>query len=131
MMLDIDYFKNYNDYYGHQEGDSALEKIALVLKEHSKRVSDFAFRIGGEELGLIFSSTNPEDSLEFANNIKESVESLKLENNSSDISKYLTVSIGLVCEKAKNIENSIELYKLADMALYKAKKEGRNRVVMN
>ena len=128
LMLDIDYFKKYNDEYGHQKGDKILKEVSHVLKESSKRVSDFAFRIGGEEFALIFSSVEKENCLNFARSIKEEIENLKIENMNSEISNYLTVSIGLVCKKANEIKDSKELYKAADVALYEAKNSGRNQI---
>jgi diguanylate cyclase (GGDEF)-like protein/PAS domain S-box-containing protein len=128
LMLDIDYFKKYNDEYGHQKGDKILKEVSHVLKESSKRVSDFAFRIGGEEFALIFSSVEKENCLKFARSIKEEIENLKIENMNSEISNYLTVSIGLICKKANEIKDSKELYKAADVALYEAKNSGRNQI---
>ncbi len=130
MMLDIDYFKRYNDNYGHQKGDDILAKIALVLKENSKRISDYVFRIGGEEFAFIFSSVDENKSFEFANNIRKDIEQLKIEHTKSPISKYVTVSVGVVCKKANDISSSSELYKLGDSALYKAKDNGRNSVII-
>lgn len=130
MMIDVDYFKLYNDNYGHQEGDDVLFKISSIFKDFSKRSSDFIFRLGGEEFAIIFSSNDENKSFYFANSIREAIEDLKIEHKKSEISKYITVSIGLVNKKANEIANSAELYKLADEALYKAKKSGRNCIYM-
>lgn len=127
LMLDIDYFKNYNDTYGHQAGDEALKKVSQVLKGHTQRASDSAFRIGGEEFVIISSFSNKK-SIEFSESIQKEIESLKIEHKTSESSSYLTISIGLVVRKGSEILNSKELYILADKALYKAKKEGRNRI---
>ncbi len=131
MMMDIDYFKNYNDTYGHKAGDEALQEFAKVLKNHSKRISDCAFRLGGEEFGLVFAAEDEEKSLKFAELLRKDVEKLKIEHKTSKVADYLTVSIGLVVRKGKNIHDSANLYKLADEALYKAKHEGRNTVRTN
>ncbi|QKJ21982.1 cache domain-containing protein [Poseidonibacter lekithochrous] len=131
MMMDIDYFKNYNDTYGHKAGDEALQEFAKVLKSHSNRISDCAFRLGGEEFGLVFTAEDEEKSLRFAELLRKDVEKLRIEHKTSKVADYLTVSIGLVVRKGKNIHDSANLYKLADEALYKAKNEGRNTVRTN
>ena len=132
LMIDIDYFKKYNDTYGHQKGDDTLTKVARVILNNIKRAGDYGFRLGGEEFGVIFSSkNNPEKSIKLAKNIKDEVEKLQIKHESSSVNKYVTISMGLVIKKAKNVKNSNELYKEADEALYKAKEEGRNCVCMN
>jgi len=125
LIIDIDYFKQYNDTYGHQEGDLALEKIATIFKNRSNRASDFAFRLGGEEFGII-TTLKKEKAIEFANILKEEVANLKIEHKTSKTSEFITISIGLVSKKGLDISNSNILYKEADDALYKAKKQGRN-----
>lgn len=125
LILDIDYFKQYNDTYGHQKGDTALEEVAKVLKHRTNRASDFAFRLGGEEFGII-TTLDKEKAIEFANLIKEEIENLKIENKGSSICEYLTISVGLVSKESSEIINSDKLYKEADDNLYEAKKLGRN-----
>lgn len=131
LMLDIDYFKFYNDTYGHQAGDLALQKIAAVLKMHTHRASDFAFRLGGEEFGILFSYKDEEESLKFANLIKGEIENLKIEHKSSSVTKVITASFGLVVKKGEDIESVHMMYKLADEALYNAKAGGRNKVFIS
>ena len=125
LILDVDYFKEYNDTYGHQQGDLALEKIASVLKKHTNRSSDFAFRLGGEEFGIITILDNIK-VVEFAQNLKNEIEKLEIEHKSSKIAKYLTISIGITSKKGTEISSSTILYKKADDALYDSKKNGRN-----
>ena len=127
MILDVDFFKQYNDTYGHQMGDIALEEVAKVLKARTNRASDFAFRLGGEEFGII-TALDKDKAVEFANLIKEEIENLKIENISSKVSPYLTISIGIVSKNSSEITNSSKLYKEADDNLYHAKNSGRNRV---
>jgi polar amino acid transport system substrate-binding protein len=129
LMFDVDFFKAYNDTYGHQKGDMALKELGRLLKNFSKRGSDFAFRLGGEEFGMIYSEKTFEEALAFAQKLREEVEDLGILHSSSSISDHLSISIGLVYfESVKDInENSI--YKQADENLYKAKESGRNRVV--
>ena len=125
LILDIDYFKQYNDTYGHQEGDIALEKISVILKNVTNRSSDFAFRLGGEEFGII-TNLEKDKVIKFANKLKNLIESLEIEHKASSVSKFLTISIGIVSKKGMDISNSNILYKEADDALYKAKENGRN-----
>ncbi|MBD3830598.1 MAG: GGDEF domain-containing protein [Arcobacter sp.] len=126
-MVDIDYFKQYNDTYGHQKGDVALEDVARLLKNKTNRASDFAFRLGGEEFAII-TTLEKEKAIEFAQILRTEIENLKIEHKASDISKHLTISIGLVSKNANEVENSDKLYKEADDNLYEAKKQGRNTV---
>jgi len=127
IMLDIDYFKNYNDTYGHQAGDEALKKISKVLKIHTQRAGDYAFRIGGEEFAILV-SFNKEKSIELIKSLQKGIEELAIEHKTSKVSPYITSSIGLVVREGSKLKDSNELYMLADKALYKAKEEGRNRV---
>lgn len=125
LILDVDYFKQYNDNYGHQNGDLALEKVAEVLKKRTNRASDFAFRLGGEEFAII-TVLEKEKAITFAELIRRDIEDLKIEHKASLISKYITISIGLVSKNALDIVNSDKLYKEADDNLYEAKRHGRN-----
>ena len=127
LIMDIDYFKEYNDTYGHQQGDLVLEKVANLLKKKTSRASDFAFRLGGEEFGII-TSLDKEKVIEFANLIKTEIENLHIEHKASDISKYLTISIGIFSKSGVEISNSDALYKEADDCLYEAKNLGRNSI---
>jgi diguanylate cyclase (GGDEF)-like protein/PAS domain S-box-containing protein len=131
LMLDIDHFKFYNDTYGHQAGDTALQKISRLLKSHTTRATDFVFRLGGEEFGIIFSFKNEKESLEYANLIKEDIEALKIEHKANSASPFITASIGLIVRKGEKIENVYTIYRLADEALYNAKSAGRNQVCVN
>lgn len=128
MMLDVDYFKSYNDTYGHQEGDTVLFKISEVLNNYSKRAGDFAFRLGGEEFGVLFSELSKTQALEFANVIRKSVKELNISHSGSLISDVVTVSIGLLTISSTTELNPKEVYKQADDLLYKAKQTGRNKV---
>jgi len=129
LIMDIDYFKQYNDTYGHQKGDIALEQVATVLKTFTNRVSDFAFRLGGEEFGII-TALDKEKAIDFATAIREKVEALKIEHSTSEVSSYLTISIGISSRKGFDITNSDAMYKEADDALYEAKNLGRNCIFM-
>ena len=126
IMLDVDYFKKYNDTYGHHAGDAVLKQVAKVLKNHTKRASDFSFRLGGEEFGIIYTLRQEEESEKLALFIQKDIEALQIEHKTSEVSNYLTVSMGVISKKALEITNSDEFYKKADQALYKAKSNGRN-----
>lgn len=128
MILDIDFFKKYNDTYGHMLGDNALRSVSKVLSNMTKRSNDFAFRLGGEEFGIIISSKDEEHPLLYADKIRQAIEELHIEHKNSEVSKHLTISIGIVIRKSLEIKDSNELYSLADKAVYLSKENGRNRV---
>lgn len=130
MMIDVDYFKMYNDTYGHLEGDVVLKEVANVLRHFTKRSTDFAFRLGGEEFGLLFECERVYSAEGYANKIKESIENLKIKHMHSHTG-YVTVSVGLVVKQYNEIKGSNELYKCADKGLYKAKQLGRNQVILD
>lgn len=131
LIIDIDNFKLYNDSYGHQEGDNVLIKVASSLNSFMKRVTDYCFRIGGEEFAILFITEKPNNSISFSNKIRVAIENLKIEHNKNIVSKFVTISAGLYCKKANNIKNDTEFFKKADDLLYQAKESGRNKVVSN
>ncbi len=131
FILDIDYFKNYNDRYGHIEGDEALVKVASVIQNYIQRNDDFVFRLGGEEFAGIILSNNKDKTLLKIKNLCKIIEDLKIAHSDSQVSKYLTVSIGMTTISHQNDYNIDRLYKLADEALYSAKNSGRNRSQIN
>ena len=128
IMLDIDYFKQYNDTYGHQAGDIVIQRIANVLVEHTQREDDDAFRLGGEEFGIICLGLNKEKSLSLAERIRVGIESLQIEHHGSLICEYITVSIGVFSAKGSQIIEKETIYFNTDMALYLAKNAGRNKI---
>ncbi len=132
LSLDVDYFKLYNDTYGHQEGDIVLQSISKVLMHNLKRPSDFAFRMGGEEFSTIFTISEEKNIYEFSELLRKSIEDLKIEHKRNMVSAFVTASIGVVFVDF-NIDNAQTnlksvLYKYADVLLYKAKAAGRNKV---
>lgn len=127
-MMDVDYFKKYNDTYGHQLGDEALKSVAGVLKNIMKRPGDGTFRLGGEEFGILFFSDDDQHALDFADSIRESIEALHITHVNNSASAYVTMSIGLCIIDPEGESDHDELYKRADEALYRAKEGGRNRV---
>ena len=127
MMLDIDYFKQYNDTYGHIEGDYALKSVAKVLKENLKRPGDFVFRLGGEEFGVLLTETPETNSAAIARKIGDSIRDREIKHEKSSVNKYLTISIGVACCIADEALNEELLMTRADEMLYKAKESGRDR----
>lgn len=128
LIVDIDYFKQYNDYYGHQKGDEVLKTISLEMKAFFKRANDYVYRLGGEEFAISFYSNNNKIAFERADSMRKSIEELKIEHSASSVSKYISISIGLsFIPKECNMEID-EIYKITDEALYRAKNSGRNRV---
>jgi diguanylate cyclase (GGDEF)-like protein len=124
-ILDIDFFKKFNDSYGHQAGDEALRTVAQTAKG-ALREADRFFRYGGEEFLILMPSTCSEEAMVCAERIRESIEHLGLENKNTDRG-ILTVSLGLVASIGGDWE---EMIKKADKALYKAKASGRNATVI-
>jgi diguanylate cyclase (GGDEF)-like protein len=129
IMIDIDFFKNYNDLYGHLAGDSCLQKIAHTIRDSLRRAGNFAARYGGEEFTVILPDTNTEEAYLFAESLREKIENLNIEHNDSKVGSNVTVSIGVSTTIPKKDHTQDELISLADKALYKAKQGGRNRVV--
>ncbi|MFT5709301.1 MAG: diguanylate cyclase (GGDEF)-like protein/PAS domain S-box-containing protein [Oceanospirillaceae bacterium] len=127
-ILDIDYFKRFNDLYGHPEGDVALSRLSELLKKCMQRANDYVFRIGGEEFALIISGIEEEKILSFLNSVREEVKALNIANKNSSISPYLTVSIGASVLNQGYVSEQM-LYKTADLALYEAKVT-RDKVVV-
>jgi len=128
MIIDIDHFKQYNDTYGHQEGDEALIAVAKSIENSVHRANDLCFRLGGEEFGVIFESLNEKEALKFADSIRADVEKLQIEHKNNSASKYVTISAGLVTIKTNKDIDEDEIYKEADECLYAAKEDGRNKV---
>ena len=126
ILLDVDFFKQYNDEYGHPQGDEALIKLAKCIKNTFRRPDDYSFRVGGEEFAVIFSVEDKKDCLNILNNLKDSLKKEKIEHNKSSVSKYLTISIGVI--EIKENDNEKEIYQNVDLALYKAKNSGRNKI---
>ncbi|GHH98068.1 sensor domain-containing diguanylate cyclase [Neobacillus kokaensis] len=126
LVIDVDYFKQYNDTYGHKTGDECLIKVADTLAR-SVRENDSVCRIGGEEFCVILPNTNKEKALFLAERLRKKVKELKIPHINSNVSSYVTVSIGVSTKNSIYI-NQDKLFLLADQALYESKKSGRNRV---
>jgi two-component system, cell cycle response regulator len=128
IMCDIDFFKLYNDTYGHPAGDFCLKQVAKVLQSAVKRSADLVARYGGEEFAIVLPDTDPEGALFVAQRILQDLQELNIPHSASKIAPHVTLSIG-VCTKMSNLEDKIStLIDTTDIALYQAKTEGRNRV---
>lgn len=129
IMIDIDFFKAFNDHYGHQAGDDCLKRVSLALSSCAKRSSDIVARYGGEEFAVILTYMNKESVLEFAENLKENVERLAIPHMYSSISEHITISLGVHTVIPSNASSIEEFIGTADKALYEAKKARNNIVV--
>lgn len=129
LMIDVDFFKNYNDHYGHGKGDECLIKIATALKNALKRPSDIVARYGGEEFVVILKDIDNEGAKSVAQSLLREVEELALKHAYSEASPSVTISIGMALKEATATLSREELLEQADNALYKAKAQGRNRFV--
>jgi diguanylate cyclase (GGDEF)-like protein len=131
LMIDIDFFKNYNDTYGHLQGDECLKQIAQTIKNGLKRSADLAARWGGEEFACILPDTDHTMAINIGEAIREAIMDLELPHEASLINSIVTVSIGVATVKSQEYADADfqVLIKKADDALYKAKESGRNKVV--
>ncbi|MBK1813036.1 diguanylate cyclase [Clostridium sp. YIM B02505] len=128
IMADIDFFKAYNDNYGHLKGDDCLIQVANSIISSVKRPLDFAARYGGEEFAVILPETTAEQAKVIAENIIEDLALLKLEHEYSSVSPFITLSLGISEISCEEVCSTDSLIENADKALYRAKKNGRNQV---
>jgi PAS domain S-box/diguanylate cyclase (GGDEF) domain len=133
ILIDIDCFKSFNDTYGHQEGDACLKDISRVIKKYAKRPGDLAARYGGEELALILPCANSQNAFKIAEKIRKRVRMLKIIHNESKVDgcKIISISAGVATLVPDTDSPQSILVNLADKALYSAKKQGRNQVVLS
>ncbi|MEZ8066941.1 diguanylate cyclase domain-containing protein [Vibrio sp. FF145] len=131
MLCDIDFFKGYNDFYGHQQGDDALIQVSQAFKQVLNRSSDCVARYGGEEFGFILPNTTTEGALMVARRIHDEVQKLGLVHEKSTVSDSITVSIGIVSYIPTPDDEMESAVALADSALYQAKSDGRNRSIVH
>jgi two-component system chemotaxis family response regulator WspR len=129
LLCDVDFFKIYNDTFGHLTGDLCLKKTAAVLTEHLKRPADLAARYGGEEFAIVLPDTRLEGALQLAQSCVQHLEKLAIENPQAAPLGVVTMSIGVASVVPSPHSSIDELIGSADRALYAAKKAGRNQVV--
>ena len=128
LMIDVDYFKRYNDTYGHQAGDRCLQRVARAIDGQMQRPGDFVARYGGEELVVLLPNTGVAGARWLGRQICQRVASLRIVHGASDIADQVTVSVGAACVVPSFDSTPADLIAQADRALYRAKSDGRNRV---
>jgi diguanylate cyclase (GGDEF)-like protein len=128
ILCDIDFFKTYNDTYGHQAGDNCLQQVAKAISFAVKRPADLVARYGGEEFAVILPTTDAEGAVQIAEEIRSKIQVLQIAHASSKVSKYVTLSLGVVSTIPCHESFPAALIAAADKSLYQAKAEGRDRV---
>lgn len=130
IMVDIDHFKKYNDSYGHQTGDTCLKAVAATLNKGLHRPGDLLARYGGEEFVVVLPCTDREGAYLIAENMRRHVEALNIHHATSSVADHVTISLGVASLIPHHSRELDQLQVAADQALYRAKREGRNRVVV-
>ena len=131
LLIDIDYFKPYNDFYGHQQGDECLIQVAQTIASTLQRPTDLAARYGGEEFVIILPHTSPQGALTVAELVQSAIASLQIPHQKSSVSEYITLSIGIATITPSSEYTPEDLIKTADNCLYQAKENGRNKILLN
>ena len=129
LIFDLDYFKRYNDAYGHLLGDSCLVEFSRVLKQNLKDDSSILVRFGGEEFIMILTNTSNQEALKIAQKIQNDFHTLSIEHVRSPINSVVTFSCGIATNTPQNYKDFSLLFTEADKNLYRAKKQGRNQIV--
>jgi diguanylate cyclase (GGDEF)-like protein len=130
IMLDVDYFKSYNDFYGHPKGDLVLQAIGKELKTITKEEWIYAARVGGEEFIILGTENRLTEAERIALKIKQRIIDLNIPHVKSTVAPYVTASLGVYFMRGGSEDTVEELYSQVDLALYEAKAQGRNRVVL-
>ncbi len=128
IMLDIDYFKNYNDHYGHIAGDSAIIAVADCIRKRLQRSSDLAARYGGEEFIVMLPNSTATVAQNFAESTRQAITELNIHHINSMIANHITISVGVSCCMPGMKVDTVTFLKNTDLALYAAKQKGRNQV---
>ncbi len=128
ILLDVDFFKLFNDSYGHQAGDDALRAVANALKSCLRRPADLVARYGGEEFACVLPETSYLDALAIADELERKIRSLAIAHKNSNVAEVLTISLGLATRVGSSPSEVQDLIALADNLLYQAKHSGRGRV---
>jgi len=127
MMMDVDFFKRFNDTYGHSEGDSCLIAVAGAIKESLSRPDDFVARYGGEEFVVVLPKTDEMGARVIAGKVLENMRAKKIPHEKNDAADCVTISIGVTTGDVEQSHSGEEYIKQADKALYESKENGRNR----
>jgi diguanylate cyclase (GGDEF)-like protein len=130
LICDIDNFKSFNDSYGHIIGDECLKKVALAMNTVIRRPGDLVARFGGEEFGFVLPNTNAVGALVIGNQLREYIESLEIPHKASEVSNFVTISVGIITYMGEDISLK-QLLDIVDNAMYKAKAAGKNTVVQD
>jgi diguanylate cyclase (GGDEF)-like protein len=131
ILVDIDYFKRYNDHYGHQLGDSTLSAVARALASCLERSTDLVARYGGEEFVLVLLDTPPAGAAGVAATLAEAVRALAIDHAASEVARHVTISAGVAAVVPSREDGPRTLIAAADAALYRAKANGRDRFVVD
>lgn len=131
ILCDIDYFKDYNDYYGHLAGDTCLKEVAQTIERAVKRPADLVARYGGEEFAVIMPNTNAEGAIRVAELIQLEIKQLQIPHSQSKVSAYITLSLGISSQVPTQESQAKFLIDAADQVLYAAKKQGRDTYVLH
>jgi diguanylate cyclase (GGDEF)-like protein len=127
-MIDIDFFKSYNDTFGHQQGDQCLQQMATCIKTLIKRPGDFVARYGGEEFAVILPDTRMQGAYELMHELQNRILELHIPAADKSVSAFMTISIGIACMVPETTDDLHDFVMAADAALYSAKHKGRNRI---
>lgn len=130
LMIDVDYFKQFNDLYGHPAGDACLQALAKAVQKSMSRTTDLVARYGGEELAVVLPDTDAAGAVVVAARVVEYVAALALMHGDSAVAPYVTVSVGVAAQVPLGKNDTASLVQEADAALYEAKAAGRNRWVL-
>ncbi|ABK46013.1 response regulator receiver modulated diguanylate cyclase [Magnetococcus marinus MC-1] len=128
IMLDIDYFKRFNDCYGHAQGDQCLKQVAYAISQAMPRPMDLAARYGGEEFACVLPETSREGAVTVANRVLQGVQELRIAHAHSNVANHVTVSVGIASMVPRSEDIPTTLLARADQALYHAKNSGRNQL---
>ncbi|MDR3301259.1 MAG: GGDEF domain-containing protein [Spirochaetaceae bacterium] len=131
VMMDVDFFKNYNDYYGHQKGDEVLKAVGRVLRQLTEENRVYAARVGGEEFIVLWTENRLSEALHVVLKLRQMIIDLQIRHEMSSVAPYLTASFGFYLMRGGSEDSPKELYEAADSALYKAKEAGRNLIVLH
>jgi diguanylate cyclase (GGDEF)-like protein len=130
LFLDIDFFKEYNDFYGHVAGDVCLNKIAKALKKSIHHTHDLAARYGGEEFVIILPHTRMDGAIQVAQYVRSNIDALAIRQAETIPFSYITVSVGVTSIIPKNKCKVLDFIRLADKAMYQSKKRGRDQITI-
>lgn len=131
ILLDIDFFKPYNDNYGHLAGDGCLRQVASALSEVVHRPADLVARYGGEEFVVVLPNTDIDGAIKLADVLCKKIRSLNIPHAYSEVAEHLTISLGITSRVACESSSPTDLIALADEALYQAKESGRDRYIVS